>query len=129
MVAATLQSPSGFALIRNEAIETRTQKRLKAGLARVVSGKMIFLECIREEALRQIFRVFVVYVPLEANVFVSGFPIAGENRVESTTAHELIVAARAYDCRVIGDRELVKRSTYIGIWVHNIADFQLPIAD
>jgi hypothetical protein len=41
----------------------------------------------------------------------------------------LIVAARAYDCRVIGDRELVKRSTYIGIWIHNIADFRLPIEE
>src|SRR5687768_7474314 len=45
-VAAALEPPSGFAFIRNKAIETCAQKRLKAGLAGVVSGEMVFLECV-----------------------------------------------------------------------------------
>src|SRR5215216_5602513 len=117
-VAATLEPPPGFPFIRNKAIETSAQKRLKTGLARVVTGEMIFLEGVCEEALRQIFRVFVIRLPLETDVFVSRFPITGEDGVEGTMAHELIVAARTNNCGVVGDRELVKRSTDVGIWVH-----------
>ena len=130
MVAAAFEPATGFSFIGNKAVETRTQISLKAGLAGVVSGKVILLERVREEALRQIFGVFVIGVPFQADVLVRGFPVARENRVEGATADELIIAASVADGGVIGDREFVKRSTDISVWIHNkIAEFQLSIAD
>jgi hypothetical protein len=116
-VTAAFEAPAGFALIRNKAVETRSQKRLKARFAGVVAGEMVLLERVREEPLRQIFCVFVICVPFEANVFVSGFPVTRKDGVECAAAYELIIAAGAYDRRMIGDRELVKWATNVSIWI------------
>ena len=79
--AAALQTTVRLALVRNKTIETRAQKRLKAGLGRVVTGKMVLLERVGEESLGQIFCVLVACLPFEANVFVDGFPLTGENSI------------------------------------------------
>src|SRR4026209_316986 len=92
-VAATLEPLSGLTFVRDKPIETRAQKRLKAGLARVVARKMILLERVGKESLRQVFCVLVAGLPFEANVFVDWFPITIENRVESTPADDLVIAA------------------------------------
>src|SRR6185503_2357670 len=117
-VAAAFEPSSGFAFVRDEAVETSAQESLKAGFRGVVAGEVVLLECVRKERLRQIFCVFVIGLPLEANVFVRGFPVARQDRVERATTDDLIVTARALDCRVIGDREAVKWATYVSVWIH-----------
>src|SRR5262245_54737206 len=72
-VAAAFQTLACFSFIRDEAIETGAEERLKAGLACVVIGKMVLLEGVGEETLRQVFSVFVVCLPLESDVFIRGF--------------------------------------------------------
>ena len=54
---------------------------------------MVLFECICEEGLGQVFRVFVVGLPLEAYVFVDRFPVAREDGIERTLAHDVIRAA------------------------------------
>ncbi len=119
-ITAALEPLSGLAFIGDKAIETRAQKRLKAGLSRVVTGKMILLERVGEKPLGQIFRVLVAGLPFEANVFVDWFPITVENRVESTPPDALVIAARGDDSGVVRDRKLVKRTTDISVWIHKL---------
>src|ERR1051325_10195651 len=116
---AALQSPIGFALVGDKSVETHAQKRLKAGLRRVVTGKMVLLERVGEESLGQIFCVLVTCLPLEANVFVNWFPIARENGVESTPPDDLIITARTVDSGVVRDREFVPRTADVSIRIHN----------
>src|ERR1051325_511965 len=117
-VAATLEPRLSLALIRDKAVETSAQKRLKAGLIRVVTGKMVLLERVGEESLGEIFCVLVACLPLEANVFVNWFPIARENGVESTPPDDLIITARTVDSGVVRDRELVPRTADVSIRIH-----------
>src|SRR5215510_14380406 len=117
-VAASLESLSCFVLIGNEPVKTRAQKRLKAGLSRVVTGKMVLLERVGEKSLGQIFCVLVACLPLEANIFVDWFPITVENGVESTPPDDLVVAACVHDSGVVRDRKLVKRTADVSIWIH-----------
>src|SRR6185436_9391755 len=116
--AATLEPLSCFALVGNETIETRAQKCLKAGLSRVVTGKMVLLERVGEKSLGQIFCVLVTCLPFEANVFVNWFPITVENGVESMPPDDLVVAARGGDSGMVRDRKLVKRTADVSIWIH-----------
>src|SRR5687768_5290390 len=89
---------------------------------------MILLERVCEEALRQIFCVFVICLPLKANVFVSGFPIARQDGLESATAHDLVIAAGADDSGVICDRKLVKQTADVCILIHYCTGLQdLPV--
>jgi hypothetical protein len=106
-VASTFEAAAGLSFVCDKAVETRTQKCLKTRFASVVAGEMILLECVCEESLRQIFGVFVAGLPLEANIFVGGFPVAGEDCVESAAARELIVAAGGDDCGMVCYRESV----------------------
>jgi len=129
MVAAAFQPRARFSFIGNKAVETRAQKRLEAGFAGVVSGEVILFERVREEALRQIFGVFVAGVPLQADVLVRGFPVARENRVEGATADELIVAASVADGGVIGDRKFVKRSADVSIRITHWTGFTRFLQD
>src|SRR5262249_440744 len=118
-VAAAFEPASGLAFISDKPVETHAQKSLKASLPRIVLAEMIFLECVGEDALRQILGVLVVSLPFQANVFVGWFPITGEDGVESAPAGELIVTAREDNGRVVSDRKLVKRAANIGIWIRN----------
>src|SRR5690242_12184455 len=72
-VTAALEPLAGFAFIRDEAVETRAQKRLKARFACVIVREVILFEGAREKALSQVLGIFVFSVPLESDVFVSGF--------------------------------------------------------
>src|SRR5215204_4586120 len=110
VIATTLEAPPGLTFTRNKAVQASSQKGLKAGPGGVVPGEMILLECVCEETLRQVFCVFVVGLPFEANVLVGWFPIAREDSVESAPANDLIIAACANNGRVVGDRKPVKRS-------------------
>ena len=122
-VATTFESLSGFTFVGDKTVETRAQKRLKARFAGVVSCEVIFFERKREEALREILGVFVICMPLQANVFVRGFPVARENRVERATANDLIIAAGVDDGGVIGDREFVKRATDVSVRISDCTRF------
>src|SRR5215510_8749830 len=117
-VAASLESLSCFVLIGNEPVKTRAQKRLKAALSRVVTGKIVFLERVGEKSLGQIFSVLVACLPFEANVFVDWFPITVEYGVESTPPDEFIIAACVHDSGVVRDRKSVKRTADVSIWIH-----------
>src|SRR5215213_513574 len=119
-VTAAFEPLSCFAFIGNKPIETRAQKRLKAGLSRVVTGKMVLLERVGEKSLGQIFCVLVVSLPFEAHVFVDWFPITVENRVESTPPDDLVIAARGDDSGVVRDRKLLKRTTDVSIWIDKL---------
>src|SRR6476659_2990415 len=110
-VAPTLEPLSGLTFVRAKPIETRAQKRLKAGLARVVTRKIILLERVSKKSLRQVFCVLVAGLPFEANVFVDWFPITIENGIESTPADDLVIAARGHDSGVVRDRKLVEWTT------------------
>jgi hypothetical protein len=81
---------------------------------------MVLLERVGEKSLGQIFCVLVACLPFEANVFVDWFPITIENRVESTPPDDLVIAARGDDSRVVRDRELVKRTADISIWIYKL---------
>src|SRR5687768_18146266 len=96
-VAAALQPLACFSLVGDEAVETCSQKSLEAGLARVVASKMILLESVGKEALRQVFRVFVACLPFQADVFVRGFPVAGEDGVEGALPYRVVLATRCGD--------------------------------
>src|SRR5690349_455959 len=63
-VAAAFETPPGFSFICDKTVEARTQKSLKTRFARIVSGEVILFESAREEALGQIFGVFVAGLPL-----------------------------------------------------------------
>ncbi|HEX5885125.1 MAG TPA: hypothetical protein VFY67_11355 [Pyrinomonadaceae bacterium] len=117
-IAAAFEPPPGLSFVRNKAVQARSQKRLEGGLAGVVACEVILLEGVCEEALGQIFCVFIICLPFEANVFVCGFPITRENSVESAAAYELVIAACADDCRMIGDRKFVKRPANICVWIY-----------
>src|SRR5689334_10272790 len=118
VIAAAFETLSGLAFIRNKAVETRAQKRLKARFARVVVGEVVFLKRIREETLRQIFRVFVIGLPLEAHVFVNGFPVALEDRFERALPHAVVCAAGAHDRRLVRLRKAMLRAADVGIGIH-----------
>src|SRR6185369_11897997 len=122
-VATTLEPLPGSASVGDETVETRAQKRLKAGFAGVVSGEVILFEAKSKEALREILGVFVIGAPLQANVFVCGFPVARENGVEGATADTAVVAAGVDDGGVIGDREFVKRATDVSIRISHCTGF------
>src|SRR5215217_490133 len=124
-VAAALESLPGFAFIGDKPVETRAQKRLKAGFASVVGGEVILFESVGEEALREILGVFVICAPLQADVFVCGFPVARENRVERATADVLIVAAGVDDGGVISGGKSMCWSANIGIWVHDYKIYRI----
>src|SRR5690349_22957160 len=119
-VSAALQPLSRCVLIGNEPIQTGAQKRLKAGLSRVVTGKMVFLERVGEKPLGQIFCVLVACLPFQANVFVDWFPITFENGVESTLPDRPIVTECVHDSGVVRDRNLVKRTADVSIWIHKL---------
>ena len=116
-VAAALKTSGCLAFIRNKSVETRAQKRLKAGLARVVTRKIILLERVGKKSLRQVFCVLVAGLPFEANVFVDWFPITIENGVESTPADDLVIAARGHDSGVVRDRKPVEWTTDVSVWI------------
>ena len=118
-VAPSLEPASGFAFVCDKAVQTRAQISLKTGFAGVVSGEVILFEGVREEALREIFGVFVVSVPFQADVFVCGFPVACDDGVKGATADKLIVAAGVDYGGVIGDREFVKWATDISVRIHS----------
>src|SRR5262249_30292671 len=88
VAAAALETLACLTFVCHEAVETGAQKRLKARFARVVIGEVLLLEGVREEALGEIFGIFVVGLPLQANVFVDGFPVARENRLERSLPYE-----------------------------------------
>jgi hypothetical protein len=115
---AAFETSPRLALICNKPIQAGAQKRLEAGFGCIVAGKVVLLECVREESLRQIFRVFVIRLPLETNVFVSWFPIAREDGVERALAQELVIAAGTRKGGVVGDRKLVKRSANVSVWIY-----------
>ena len=71
------------------------------------------------EALREIFGVFVVSVPFQADVFVCGFPVARDDGVEGATADAGVVAAGVDDGGMISDGKSMCRSANIGIRVHD----------
>src|SRR5689334_7493416 len=101
LLSATLETLSCFSFIGHKAVETRAQKRLKTRFARVVVSEVVFLKRVREEALREVFCVFVARLPLQAHVLVDRFPIARENRFECALPHALVNAARAHDRRLV----------------------------
>jgi hypothetical protein len=96
-ISAAFETLTGFSFICDKAIEARSQKRLETRLRSIVAGEVVLLECSCEEALREIFGVFVTGVPLKANVFVNWFPVAGENLIERALPHNLVAAARLND--------------------------------
>src|ERR1044072_2001502 len=79
--ATTFQTTACLTLICYKTIEARAEKRLKAGLRGVVIGEMVLLESVGKESLREILCVLVTCLPFEANIFVDGFPIAGEDDI------------------------------------------------
>lgn len=86
---------------------------------------MVFLKRVCEEALRQVFCVFVVGVPLQPDVLVDWLPVARENRFEPALADNLVRAARAYDRRLICFGEAMQRTADIRVWI-NIQDWTKP---
>jgi hypothetical protein len=124
-VAATLESLPGFAFVCDEAIETRTQKCLKAGFVSVVSGEVILFKSAGEEALREILGVFVVCVPFQTDVFVCGFPVARENRVEGATPDATVVAAGVDYGGVISWRKSMCWSANIRICFHDFKIYRI----
>src|SRR5689334_19635854 len=123
--AAPLEPVAGFAFIGDEAVETRAQISLEAGFAGVIVREVILFESAGEEALRQIFGVFVISVPFETDVFVSGFPVAREDGVEGTMADSLIVAAGVDDGGVICAGKSMCWSANIGIRVHDYKIYRI----
>ena len=113
-LAATFEPSSGFAFVGDKAVQTRAQISLKAGFPCVVSRKVVLFEGVGEEPLRQILGVFVIDVPFQANVFVRGFPVAREDRVEGAMAKELIERFNKMLAGVTGLPEF-KHVTYIDL--------------
>src|ERR1051326_5113935 len=93
-IAAAFQTLTGFAFVGDVTIKTCAQKRLKTRFACIVVREVVLLKRVREEALCQILRVFVIRLPLEPHVFVNGFPVTDENRFERALSYNLIGAAR-----------------------------------
>src|SRR5690242_15017880 len=117
VVSAAFQTLTCFSLVCDEAVKTGPQKRLEARFARVVVGEMVLLKRIREEALRQVFRILVVGLPLEPHVFVNRLPVTRENCFERALPHELVAAARAHNRRLVGHRKVMLRAADVCVWI------------
>src|SRR5262249_48774869 len=82
-----------FSLVRDVAIQTDAQIGAEASLAGLVRSQVALFERAREKALGQILPLFIVGIPLHANVLVDGFPIGSDDEAEGALAFRGIVRA------------------------------------
>src|ERR1043165_283891 len=118
VAAAALETCARFAFVRDKAVEASAHKSLKARFARVVVGEVVLLKLVREEALREILRVFVAGLPLQPHVLVNGFPVAGEDCIERALPYVLVHAAGAHDGRLVRLRKTIAHAADVCVWIH-----------
>src|SRR6266403_2093283 len=107
MIGATaaLKTLFRLSLIGDEAVQASANKSLEAGLSRIVAAKVVLLDSCGKETLGEVLGVFVCRLPLDANVFVSRFPVALNDGGERALTSLWIITARSDDRRMPGYRE------------------------
>ena len=79
---AAFQSLLRLTLVGYKTVDTGAQKCLEARLRSIVISKVVLLKSVPEKVLGQVFRVLVIDIPFQSNVFVNRLPITVENGAE-----------------------------------------------
>ena len=72
--AAALEPACRPGLVGDKRIDARPQERPQPGALRVVAGEKVLLDNASEELLRQVLGILLRFKPVQADVFVHGFP-------------------------------------------------------
>lgn len=95
--AAAFQSLSRLSLVGYETVDAGAQKSLKARFSRIVISEVVFLKGVAEKLLGQVFRVLVIDIPFQSDVFVDRLPITVENGTERSLTNMWLVTANRDD--------------------------------
>src|SRR5262249_37403956 len=107
-----------FSLVRDVAVQTDAQIGAEASLAGLVRSQVALFERAREKALGQILPLFIVGIPLHANVLVDGFPIGSDDEVEGALASRGIVSAGGENGRAPRRREAARPASDVRLVAH-----------
>src|SRR5207237_2755648 len=105
-------------LVGHVTVQADPQKSAKAALAGLVRTQEVLLERAREKTLGQVLPLFVVGLPLDAQVFVDRLPVRVDEKPEGALLLWSVVRACREDGRAPCRRESTGRSADRRVIVH-----------
>jgi hypothetical protein len=114
----SLLAARGLPLVRGMAVEANAEKIAKASFAGLVRAEEVFLEGAGKEALGQVFPLFVVGTPLQAEVLVDRLPVRRDEELKGALLLCVVLRARRKNGRAPRRRESTEPPADVGFLAH-----------